>query len=66
MLTGSDTHLNLATSEGGRFGEPIRLDCAAVVSPALPTFESTVVLAWTGTDQDLNLAIGLAGRETSV
>jgi hypothetical protein len=59
--TGSDTHLNLATSQGGRFGEPIRLDGTSVVSPAVSTFESTVVLAWTGTDQHLNLAVGPAG-----
>ena len=58
--TGSDSHLNLATSQGLGFSEPSRLDYTSRVSPALSTFESTVALAWTGTDFHLNLAVGQA------
>ena len=59
--TGSDGHLNLATSQGLAFGDPIRLAYTSRLSPALSTLESTVALAWTGTDQHLNLATGQAG-----
>jgi hypothetical protein len=58
--TGSDSHLNVATSLGLGFGEPNRLGYTSRVSPALSTSESTVALAWTGTDLHLNLAVGQA------
>lgn len=60
--TGSDLHLNLATTCGQELGKPIRLDYTSQLSPALSTFESTVALAWTGTDTHLNLAVGQAAR----
>ncbi|MGH9279354.1 MAG: hypothetical protein ACRD12_14770 [Acidimicrobiales bacterium] len=56
--TGSDGHLNLATSRGRVFGEPLRLDYTSRLSPALSTFGSRMALAWTGTDMHLNLAVG--------
>lgn len=56
--TGSDLHLNLATTRELRLDEPVRLDYTSRLSPALSTFESTVALAWTGTDMHLNLAVG--------
>jgi hypothetical protein len=59
--TGSDLHLNLATTRGQRLGEPIRLNYTSRLSPALSTSESTVTLAWTGTDAHLNLAVGQDG-----
>lgn len=55
--TGSDSHLNLATSRGLEFSEPSRLDFTSRVSPALSTFGATVALAWTGTDFHLNVAV---------
>lgn len=60
--TGSDGHLNLATSRGLGFSEPSRLDYTSRVSPALSTFESTIALGWTGTDLHLNVAAGEAAR----
>ncbi len=60
--TGSDSHLNLATSRGLEFSEPSRLDYTSRVSPALSTSGTTVALAWTGTDFHLNLAVGDAAE----
>jgi hypothetical protein len=60
--TGSDSHLNLATSRGLEFSESSRLDYTSRVSPVLSTFGATIALAWTGTDFHLNLAVGDAAE----
>jgi len=56
--TGSDVHLNLATTCGPRVNDALRLEHTSLLGPALSGCGTTVALAWTGTDLHVNLALG--------